>query len=183
MKALNQTRQISSMKLFFISILGVGVAFATALFFSAKMSDSYSLAVETIGRSEQIIRSIGAVEYSVLLGTRHNLQPKNVSCGSLTFFVKGSDSAEIVEIRLRKEYFHKTWDVYDIVEGMETRSQKSCTTGTALFFGTGCPSSSAGSPSACFVSFGSPDLLCFGPVISALQVGHIALPPFANLLS
>lgn len=122
------------MKKIFISILAVGIAFATALYLTAKMSDSYSLAVETIGRSEQIIRSIGAVKYSVLLGTRHNLQPKNVSCGSLTFFVKGSDSSEIVEILVRKEYFHKTWDVYDIVEGVETRSQKSCTTGAVPIF-------------------------------------------------
>jgi hypothetical protein len=120
------------MKKIFISILVIAAVLTTALYFVSRMSDSYAIATTEIKKSESVAKSIGQVEYSLLLGTRHKLQPKDVSCGSLTFLVKGSDSVEFVEVLVRKQDFHKSWEVYDVLEGMDARSAKSCLSGATL---------------------------------------------------
>jgi hypothetical protein len=84
------------------------------------------LAKATIGQSEVIAKIVGPVSFVVLLGARYNLQPKSVSCGSLIFFVKGKSGSEIIEVLLQKKDFQGTWTVYDLVQGMTNRSEKSC---------------------------------------------------------
>lgn len=119
------------MKKFIISIVVLIILLVMGLFLLTRISDSYSLAKATIERSEMIASTAGPVRFTVLLGARYNLQPKSVSCGSLIFLVKGDRESEIIEVLVRKENFHGTWTVYDLVLGMTNRSEKSCLAGTS----------------------------------------------------
>jgi hypothetical protein len=114
------------MKKLLIAIFAVAILIVMALFLVTKISDSYALAKETIGRSSVVTNTVGQVTFAALLGARHNLQPKSVSCGSMLFFVKGTRDSEFVEVLVSKEDFHGQWTVYDIVLGMTNRSEKSC---------------------------------------------------------
>lgn len=114
------------MKKILVLVIFVVFAIGSALYLVTKASDSYELAVDSIQTSEVLSKSLGLVKYYVLIGANYKLQPKTTSCGSLKFIVTGSKGAGLVEVLVKKRDFHGSWEVYNIVEGLYTISDKSC---------------------------------------------------------
>ncbi len=97
-----------------------------SLYLVSKTSDSYSVANIAVKKSDEIIGSIGNVKYTILIGSRHKLLVNDTSCGSLTFLVVGASGLEAVEVFVRKGAMQSSWDVYDVVAGYFSSSEKFC---------------------------------------------------------
>jgi uncharacterized membrane protein len=108
------------------SLIALFALIGLALYFVSKNSDSYVLAVNELYKSESNLKSIGVAKQSLLMHSRHKLKPNDTSCGNFVFFVNGTKGFGIVEVLVRKKNFHVEWEIYDVLEGVNSTSEKSC---------------------------------------------------------
>ena len=118
---------MSPAKKILVSVLVLAALMAAAMFLVSRISDSYGLAAAAIPASPPVVNAVGAVQYTLLLGSSHKLRSSNdPSCGSLTFLVKGSEGVDLVEVLVSKPGLHEAWTVKDVVVGLFTHSSGPC---------------------------------------------------------
>ncbi len=114
------------MKEILISVGTLICVAALGLSIASKISDAYRVADNAIFRSTSINASIGSIDFTVLLGLNQNIRVNDTSCGNLIFLVLGRYGFEYVEVLVRKRPSRNDWEVYEIVEGFHSRSNKLC---------------------------------------------------------
>lgn len=106
--------EVLLMKKILISVVLLGALMGSGLWVVSRLSDSYALAAAAILGSKDVAKSVGTVQFSLLLGSRHKIRHKDVSNGEFTFLVKGGEGVDVVEVFVRRPYPQKNWEVCKI---------------------------------------------------------------------